>query len=178
MPSAIAHVVVGLSLSAWFPGRRRVMWIPALLVALAILPDLDVLGFRFGIDYGHPLGHRGFSHSLLFAVLLGGLSYPVWRRVSPSQCGSLALFCTLALASHGILDAFTDAGLGIGFLIPFDDTRYFAPWRPILTSPLSIRAFVSGHGLSILANEAIWIGIPSFLFGLLAVATRRWRAKS
>ena len=37
----------------------------------AILPDGDVLGFKFGIAYGSFWGHRGFTHSLLFALLVG-----------------------------------------------------------------------------------------------------------
>jgi inner membrane protein len=41
------------------------------LVTLAVLPDLDVLGFHAGIPYEHPLGHRGLSHSLLFALVVG-----------------------------------------------------------------------------------------------------------
>ena len=41
------------------------------LVTLAVLPDLDVLGFHAGIPYEHTLGHRGLSHSLLFALVVG-----------------------------------------------------------------------------------------------------------
>ena len=37
----------------------------------SILPDIDVLGFRMGISYGDVLGHRGFFHSLAFAVIMG-----------------------------------------------------------------------------------------------------------
>ena len=29
-----------------------------------MLPDADVAGLYLGVDYGHWLGHRGFSHSL------------------------------------------------------------------------------------------------------------------
>jgi inner membrane protein len=28
-------------------------------VALAMLPDLDVIGFALGVQYGDPWGHRG-----------------------------------------------------------------------------------------------------------------------
>lgn len=66
----------------------------------------------------------------------------------------------VATMSHGIMDAFTDAGLGIGFLIPFDDTRYFAPWRPLATSPLSVWGFLNGPAGPILANELKWVWLP------------------
>jgi inner membrane protein len=72
-----------------------------------------------------------------------------------------------------VIDAFTDAGLGVGFLIPFDNTRYFAPWRPLATSPLSIAGFFSGPAHRILANEAVWIGLPMVgLFGIAHII--RW----
>ena len=36
-----------------------------------LLADLlDVLAFRYGISYASNFGHRGFSHSFLFAVVL------------------------------------------------------------------------------------------------------------
>jgi hypothetical protein len=39
--------------------------------ALAMAPDLDVWAFRLGIPYQAPLGHRGFTHSLAFALVAG-----------------------------------------------------------------------------------------------------------
>ena len=45
------------------------------------------------------------------------------------------MFLFLAIASHGLLDAFTDGGLGVAFFAPFDSTRYFFPVTPIEVSP-------------------------------------------
>jgi inner membrane protein len=39
--------------------------------------------------------------------------------------------------SHGILDAITTGGRGVGFFIPFDNTRYFLPFKGIKVSPSS-----------------------------------------
>src|SRR5579872_845956 len=44
-------------------------------------------------------------------------------------------------ASHGVLDAMTDGGLGIAFFAPFDNTRYFFPFRPIKVSPIGFSFF-------------------------------------
>jgi len=33
----------------------------------SIIPDLDIIGLRFGISYGDQYGHRCFSHSIIFA---------------------------------------------------------------------------------------------------------------
>ena len=41
------------------------LWMGAICT---IVPDFDVIGFAFGVSYGDVLGHRGFTHSLLFAV--------------------------------------------------------------------------------------------------------------
>jgi len=164
MPSAFAHALVGSSLASLLPeGKQRIAAI-ALLGALAAAPDLDVIAFRFGIPYEHALGHRGFSHSLFFALLCGLASLPLWRRFLRRRAGVAAALTFAAMASHGLLDTLTDAGFGVGLLLPFESTRYFAPWRPIETSPLSVYAFLNGPGLGILANEIIWIGIPTACF--------------
>jgi inner membrane protein len=81
-------------------------------------------------------------------------------RTFSRQFWHATLLFTAAMASHGILDSFTNAGLGVGFFIPFDDTRYFAPWRPLTASPLSLSRFLSGSQMPLLINEMKWIGIP------------------
>ena len=134
---------------------------------VAVFPDFDVLGFRFDIPYEHPLGHRGFSHSLLFAALLAAVV-----ACFEFKSRSLRLFSILlvAAASHGILDAFTDGGLGIGFLIPFSNERFFAPVRPIPVSPIGIDHSVVG----ILEVEVIYVWLPMLaLSGALLFARRR-----
>ena len=118
VPSAFAHALVGASLASALPAKRRIAGFGGVLAALAAAPDLDVVAFRFGIPYEHPLGHRGVTHSLPFAMLLGALSWPLWRRVLPDGAGSAAALTALAIRVHGILDAFTDAGLAWGSCFP------------------------------------------------------------
>ncbi len=180
MATILSHAVVAGSLASIASNgvsRGRLAFVLALL---AVLPDLDVIGFRLGIPYGHMLGHRGFTHSILFAVLVAGI-VPVLllrgTRVFSGGWWGLATLAFLATMSHGVIDAFTDAGLGVGFLIPFDETRYFAPWRPLATSPLSVVAFVNGPALRILANELVWIGFPLFIV-MSVVHLFRWLRRS
>jgi inner membrane protein len=178
MPSAFAHAFVGASIAQAAPSGSSRLRVIIVLALCAAAPDLDVLAFRLGIPYAHPLGHRGLTHSIPFALLLAPLV--AWLaagdpRADARRFRAVALLAFFALASHGLLDAFTDAGLGVGLFIPFDDGRYFAPWRPLLTSPLSVRAFFDGSGLAILLNEAIWIGAPvAVAWGIGRVAG--WRA--
>ncbi|MEM9177965.1 MAG: metal-dependent hydrolase, partial [Myxococcota bacterium] len=168
MPSAFAHAAVGATLATVLPGPARPRHFVVLLAAAAAAPDLDVVFHQLGVAYDHPLGHRGFTHSVFFAVLLGAASVPAWRRAGATRAGLAGGLTTAAVLSHGLLDTFTDAGLGAGLFIPFDDGRYFAPFRPLMTSPLSIRAFFQGRGLAILANEATWIGPPTLLLAAIA----------
>ena len=54
-----------------------------LWAALSFLPDADVIGFGLGVRYEDPWGHRGATHSLMFALALGttlGVAAPLFRR--------------------------------------------------------------------------------------------------
>ncbi len=74
MPSIITHAAVPLAL--WCAADRgRIP--PRLLAAgvvAAMLPDADVLAFALHIPYADAFGHRGASHSLLFACALAILA--------------------------------------------------------------------------------------------------------
>ena len=74
-------------------------------------------------------------------------------------------------ASHGVLDAFTDGGLGVALLAPFDNTRYYMPWRPIPVAPIGMRYYFSSWGLSVTAFEAVYLWLPLLiaLAGILVV---------
>lgn len=137
-----------------------------LAITSSILPDADVLAFFFGIPYDHPLGHRGFSHSLVFAVLWGLLLTTVAYPRSLQRAQKWRLFCVFSLitASHGFLDALTDGGLGVAFFSPFDHARYFLPWRPILVSPIGVSAFFSEWGRAVLFSELVYLGVPCLLW--------------
>jgi inner membrane protein len=141
----------------------------------SVLPDLDVLGFRLGIHYEDPLGHRGFSHSLLFAALLATfLVTVVFRRGVPMLSRSaLFAFFFLATASHGFLDAMTDGGLGVAFFSPFSNTRYFLPWRPVQVSPIGLSRFFTARALAVLWSEFLWIWIPAAILAVGARIIRR-----
>ena len=141
-------------------------------VIAAMLPDLDVIGLRLGIGYGSQFSHRGFTHSLLFAAALALAGASLHRRLRAGfACAFVFLFA--ALASHGLLDAFTNGGSGIAFLWPFSDARYFAPWRPVEVSPLGIRGFFTARGVEVLKSEVIWIWCPLFLAAALFAIRRR-----
>lgn len=172
MASIFSHPAVPLGI-AMALGRKRVP--PSLLAAGAvcsILPDVDVLAFRFGIPYGALFGHRGFTHSIFFALFVG-VYCAMWRR--PEGVGARATFWFLfaATASHGLLDALTNGGLGVGFFAPFVSQRYFLPWDVIEVSPIGI-GFFSRAGGMVIQSELLWVWLPCMAVGLLGYGLRLW----
>jgi inner membrane protein len=175
MASAFSHAVAALSIGTCFyrPQIPKRVWIVG--AVCSVVPDLDVIGFRFGIRYGDFWGHRGFTHSLVFAGLLpGAVAVGVFRR-GAAGIGRFPLFAYLflATASHGVLDAMTNGGLGVAFFSPFNNRRYFLPWRPILVSPIAVTRFFGPRGYAILRSELLWIWLPAMLFAALVLALRR-----
>jgi inner membrane protein len=180
VPSAIAHAAPALALIPLFrrPESPTRLWV--LGVACAMAPDLDVAAFRFGIPYEHWLGHRGLWHGIPFAALLAAavclLEFPRPRPGFSRPEAWLYLF--LATASHGLLDTFTNGGLGIALWCPFDCSRHFAPFRPIEVSPLGVRAFLSARGLEVLWSELCWVWLPCALLWLGCRGVARRAASS
>ena len=173
MPTFLTHAAVPLALGLGL-GRRRIP-APLLLAGLAaaVLPDGDVLIMRLGVPYASAFGHRGFSHSILFAGLVALLGAALLRRISfPRAWG----FLFLAAVSHPLLDASTTGGLGVALLWPFSEARYFAPWRFIRVSPLRLSSFWSERGLRVGASELRWVWLPCFLLALTGWCCRRTTA--
>jgi inner membrane protein len=180
MASAFSHVIVALAMGKAFQNRELSWRELALGAFCSVVPDFDVIGFSFGIQYGDVWGHRGLTHSVTFAALLAGFLVALWYRGRRARAMTeLFLYFFLCTASHGVLDALTNGGLGVAFFSPFDTTRYFFPMRPVLVSPIGVSEFFSAYGVRILASEAIWIWLPScVVFVTLRVIQRRWFAKS
>lgn len=176
MPTVMTHAVVGVGLGSLFTSRKMPPMFWLMTAALAMAPDLDVWAFRFGIPYGAPLGHRGFTHSLIFALFAGCTAAFLTQRRIGARLADLCGFFFLVTASHGLLDAFTNGGQGVGFFLPFDTRRYFFPWRPIQVSPIGF-AFFSERGLSVLLSEALWVWLPTAVVVAPVLLYRRWRAR-
>jgi inner membrane protein len=175
VPTVFTHAVAGAALGAafWRPEVPARVWVAG--AVCAALPDVDALGLYAGIPYGHVLGHRGLTHSLPFAAALAALAaVALAPTVAELPRALLWLYLFLATASHGVLDALTNGGLGVAFLAPFSDARYFFPTRPIAVSPIGVRALLSPRGLAALASEVRWVWLPSVAFALLALAARKW----
>jgi len=170
MASVFSHAVAAVGISAFFHRADTPKRVWLLGVACSVIPDVDVVGFRFGIHYADFWGHRGFTHSLVFAGILATAVMLVAFRQAISGWSRFALwtYFFLVTVSHGLLDAMTDGGLGVAFFSPFKNTRYFLPWRPIRVSPIGVSRFFTHNGLAVIQSEILWIWLPSALLLLLA----------
>jgi inner membrane protein len=164
MPSSFSHAIAAVALGRAYTTRALPLRFWVLAVGCALAPDLDIVGARFGIHYNDLLGHRGLTHSFLFAIVLSGLVVLLGFRKPVNGVSRLALFVFffLATASHGILDAMVDGTLGVAFFGPFTPERYFLPWRPIVSSPIGW-AFFSYAGATVIMNEFVWLWVPSLI---------------
>ena len=170
MPTIFTHAVLPLAAGLAL-GRRTLS--PRLVAAgmlAAIAPDFDSIAFKFGIAYADQFGHRGASHSIAFALALGLLAAIAapWLRTTRWRAFLFIAACT---ASHPLLDAFTDGGLGVALLWPWSHERLFAPWRPIEVSPIGA-GFFSLRGLEVLWSELKWVVLPTLA---LAMPLWSWR---
>lgn len=109
--AAVAEAVAGKQM-----GNKAAMW-----GAIAgTIPDLDVIIRAVSHPIDGELLHRGFSHSILFAILLsplfGWLCYRMYKREYGIKLWILLFFWSII--THPILDMFTN--YGTQFLWPLD----------------------------------------------------------
>lgn len=180
MASLPSHAVAALCIGTCFYKSDIPKRIWVIGAACSVVPDLDVIGFRLGIHYGDFWGHRGFTHSFLFAALLALFIVVLGFRhgVTGMSPWSMWLFFFFATASHGLLDAMTNGGLGVAFFAPFDTHRYFLPWTPIRVSPIGVGRFFGARGVAVLRTEFLWIWVPATILAVSAILLRRRGAKA
>jgi inner membrane protein len=174
MPSVIGHLLAGYAAGRTLSSNSSGKFISIVLFC-SVLPDFDVLSFQFGIPYESIWGHRGFSHSLFFGLIAGAFfSFLFYTK---KEWTRYALIFSFIIILHALLDGLTNGGLGCGYLIPFDSTRYFFPRQVIQVSPFGLQLFFSERGVKVLQSELLWIGIPSLTLLLIGRLMRYFNAQ-
>ena len=165
MATLYTHAAVGLALARVYSGRRWPVMCWILAWFLPIVPDLDAFS---NAPYGTALGHRGFTHSISFALAVGLIAAAAtFRHFKASLWTTWALFFVIT-ASHGILDAFTDGGEGVPLFWPLSDHR-FGPWGPIHVSDIADQ-FPNPWQSRAIRTELLWVWLPMILLiGAVAV---------
>ncbi len=172
MASAFSHVTVPIALTMAFGFKQISKRLFILGMCLSIIPDIDVIGFHYAIKYESQWGHRGFTHSVFFAFLVG-LIAAYFSNFLKAKHLHVFLFAFASMLSHGILDACTSGGLGVEFWWPFNETRYFFPFRKIRVSPIGIQNFFSERAFIVLKSEIIYIWIPCLFMGVFSLFLRK-----
>jgi inner membrane protein len=154
--------------------------IPRSLLAIgafcAILPDFDSISFAFGIPYESQFGHRGFTHSVLFAACIA--AFFAWRNHEFTVDGAAVkrhivfAFLFISTVSHPLLDALTDGGEGVAIWWPLSKARFFFDDTPLPVCPIG-KNFFSAAGYAALRGELTLIWLPALLLGLGGFSVRK-----
>jgi inner membrane protein len=168
-------MLAGATLGQVVAGRKLGFGRAALWGAVAAeLPDIDVIVSALAdSDPLHMLvGHRGVTHALWFAPLVGALGgWLLARTAGPPRghTGTWILLLTLTLLSHPLLDFCTHYGTQL--LAPFSDQRFALPALPIV-EPIFTGTFVIGLlAMAMLERRGKLAGVVLGGVATLAVAT-------
>ena len=171
MPTVFSHAAIPLALGLEL-GKNRIS--RRLLVAgivASILPDVDGISFWTGTPYVSVFGHRGLTHSLLFALLCS-LFGAAFHRFLKTKALIAFFFTGTAVLSHILLDSLTNGGLGVALWWPFSTERFFFGKRPVEVSPISLQRLLSPRGVRVFLSELKWVWLPSLGLFLFATASR------
>lgn len=138
---SLTHVLIGAAVGELILGKKmgnKAMFWGALASSI---PDIDMIAYWFLNDFDAALIHRGFTHSILFCIIispiLGYLVYFNYRSLTSDYIGWTKLFLAGTLA-HISLDYCTAYGTEI--LWPFSHYRFsnsnISVFDPFFTLPL------------------------------------------
>ena len=166
MPLPVAHSLLGASfVAAIHPHPNKRYFIPLFFGALlANAADFD---FALVFLLQSKTWHRGFSHSIIFALIVGLLFAFIlgWRHIKE------ALAYGLAFASHSVLDyVTTKEGGGVNLLWLFSSERTGLRWVGLSELPSRMRPM---EIVTSLILEFVLFG----LLLLLVIAARKYILK-
>lgn len=132
MPLPVAHGLVGAGIAAALSPQLRTnrhLW---LLFAGALLANAADFDFLLVLVLDSRQWHRGFSHSIAFALLVFICSALFLGRSRLRE----AVVCGLTFASHGVLDYVTSkTGGGVELFWPFSRDRLILGWWGLSEEP-------------------------------------------
>jgi inner membrane protein len=122
---SITHIAIGACIGEAILGKRlgkaAMLWGAMAQSA----PDIDFIASAWLNTTGDLLAHRGFTHSILFSVMLTpllALAADRWHRPHNISFKAFLLFFFLEVTGHIFLDGFN--AYGVGWLEPFSHTRF------------------------------------------------------
>ncbi|MEO8362548.1 MAG: metal-dependent hydrolase [Vicinamibacteria bacterium] len=155
MPTPLGHALAGLAVAGLAASRKSLPKAHiGILIACATAPDLDLL-LKFVDGANH---HRGFTHSLV-AAIVAGLVAGVLKRQGASVPGGAVV--AAAWASHVLLDFLgvdTSPPSGEMALWPFSSGFYVSPVSLFYDVPRSFTASAIRHNIVAVLIEIVVMG--------------------
>ena len=166
MCSPVGHSLLGAAISLPQQSILKTKgWLIAASVLFANLPDIDhVLGWIQGDPMAY---HRQATHSILFAIVIGGLIWFTVHLLKKPYALRWGVWGALLIASHLLLDYFakdTSDPAGIPLFWPFIKTSYHSPvwiFSDLFKSPDAADFFQSlwvKHNMMSMIREALILG--------------------
>jgi inner membrane protein len=172
MATDYTHAVVGLGLARLYAIKPMPWAYWGLAAILPIVPDFDVFS---PAAYGTLLGHRGFTHSLAFALVLGVVAAGLTFRRFQVTWWSLAGLFFLMVASHGLLDALTRGGADVPLFWPL--SKCYGNWGLLPLSDIALD-WPNPWSSRALRAELLWVWLPTGLLVALVMIYRRLKRKA
>lgn len=162
MPLPVAHGLLGASIVAALHKKPTRIRYSLSLLAGALLANAADLDFLFVVGFQIKAWHRGFTHSIVFSLLIC-LLFLIILRKGPLRN---AIAYGLAFTSHGILDYLTSKnGGGVELFWPFSRAKLILCW----------------WGLSEVPSRLTWmeilqaLALETVVFSLLLLVILLWR---
>ncbi|AAN79120.1 Hypothetical protein ybcI [Escherichia coli CFT073] len=115
----------------------------------------------------------GLPIQLVFAFVVPLLCVLIGRRWFRAGLIRCWLFLTVSLLSHSLLDSVTTGGKGVGWIWPWSDERFFAPWQVIKVAPFALSRYTTPYGHQVIISELMWVWLP----GMLLMGMLWWRRR-
>jgi inner membrane protein len=164
MPLPVAHGLLGASLVAAVLPRRSPRRYALSLAAGALLANAADLDFGLVFALHSRVWHRGFTHSLAFALIVGLVLFIAFGRGRARRAAAYAL----AYASHAVLDfATTKIGGGVELLWPFSTERLALGWLGLSEVPSRVPP----------AEVVRYLSVEFLIFAPPLLALLLWRRK-
>ena len=174
MTTLYTHAVAGLGIAALAAPRQTAWPYWCLAALLPVLPDLDSLSQS---SYSSVWGHRGFTHSLCFALAAGLLAAALTGWYLRIGYWRLAVVLVTITASHAVLDMLTKGGGGVALWWPFSDARVGSEsWGFIPVSDIAFD-WPDPRRSRALQGEMLYVWLPLAILVALTVLVRRYRSR-
>ena len=142
--ATVGHLAAGFALSRLAASGSRRLDVAVITVAAAS-PDVD---FLLGID------HRGITHSVGAALLVGTAVAVMYRFLQGRDSLRVGTLSAAAVLSHVALDLLT-AEAPVLALWPLSDVSYVLATTPLPSIPLDL-SLLSAEGALRALGEMIW----------------------